>query len=252
MSCDFCRSTPVDPCPVCAPADHAGNTRIRRAPKLPKALRAAVADVKPPDFTSGERAAWEARQTGPLPGVNSRARYTPPPAPPLSPSDRAAVDAIKARMMGTVPPVYAGPARQALIAANEQRIRELEARLAASKAAGVASVRVVPPTRANPTPPPPIVAQRPVQAARVAKVTPISNWEELGNLAREWMRSKRRPQLVDSTAKVVPTRDEEATHPPITRGDFKGLWVAVESGLLTEADAIEIAASWRSAAGVAS
>lgn len=333
MACDFCRVTPVDPCPVCGPVSHAGNTRIR---KLPKALRTAIANAAPkPRPVAHVMDAHGFRPVGaPVPGVNSRARYTPPPA---------------------IPPAYAGPARQAQIAANKERIAELEAALAAKAR-----------TPSNPTPPPPIVAQRPgegpsegrevmdlvsgrgvqndrvnvgaigsvalppdnraslraagscsnlnpqrgipaqndqiagarrtqgaehvkaapqqvggnqqfgngadgaggakaravgsehagpvttrpAQAARVAVLTRptlADNLREAERMVRGLLWPKYLPATIDVKASKV---DEEATHPPITRGDFRGLWVAVESGLLSEADAIDIAASWRSVAGV--
>jgi len=213
MACDFCRSTPVNPCPVCAPVAHAGNTRIR---KLPKALRNAIANAAPkPRPVPHVMDAHGFRPVGaPVPGPNSRARYTPPPAP--TPQDR--------------------------IAANEARIRELEAKLRANPTP-LAPVSV-PPTRANPTPPPPIAPQRPAQPARMGILTPVTpeDWRAAERFVRATLWA---PKLVDSTAKVVTHCDEEATLPPIARGDFRGLWVAVEAGHLTEAAAIELAASWK-------
>lgn len=217
MACDFCRSTPVNPCPVCSPVAHAGNTRIR---KLPKALRNAIANAAPkPRPVPHVMDAHGFRPVGaPVPGVNSRARYTPPPSPVRltspepTPQQRADIERLKA---------------------NRRRIAELEAKLRA--------------TPSNPAPPPPIAPQRPAQPARMGILTPITpeDWRAAERFVRSTLWAPRLPATVDVVATPMTQRDEEATHPPIARGDFRGLWVAVEAGHLTEAAAIELAASWK-------
>lgn len=263
MACDFCRTTPVDPCPVCGPVSHAGNTRIR---KLPKALRNAIANATPKAFGSPKFGpSYTAAMAGaPVPGANSRARYTPPsptppgmirsPVPTHIPGAKVAIpkfvtvaQAIDAGRDGT------RRAAAETIRANERRIRELEDKLRANPTP-LAPVATVPPTRANPTPPPPIARQRPAQPARMGILTPITpeDWRAAERFVRSTLWAPKLPATVDAVATVVTQRDEEATHPPISRGDFRGLWVAVEAGHLSEADAIEIAASWRGPVGVAS
>lgn len=187
MACDFCRNTDYhsgNPCPVCGPVSHAGNTRIR---KLPKALRNAIANASGGSGGSASVGGTaQNRGTGaPVPGANSRARYTPPPAAPKAP-----------------------------------------------------------PT--NPPPAPPFVAPKPAQPARMGILTPITpeDWRAAERFVRGVLWAKRLPATVDSVATVVTQRDEESTLPPISRGDFRGLWVAVEAGHLSESAAIELAASW--------
>lgn len=207
MACGFCIATPVNPCPVCGPADHSGNTKLRKAhkpaPRVPrKPIPGAVYVIDGGPLRPVGQA--------PVPGTNSRAKYTPPP-----PVRQTTVDAWAKQAMPVI--------RASVAAWDAQKVNPAHVPAA-----------------------PPIAPQRPVQPARMGILTPITpeDWRAAERFVRGVLWA---PRLVDTTAQVVTQRDEEPTLPPISRGDFRGLWVAVEAGHLSEAAAIELAASWAGA-----
>lgn len=86
---------------------------------------------------------------------------------------------------------------------------------------------------------------------RQRRIGAVVDWTALGDLARTHMaRKATAPQRVlgAHAGAVVPT--EATTLPPIARFDWSGLARAVEAGHLSEAQAIELAASWRGGAEV--
>ncbi len=230
MPCNFCQHTGVSPCPVC---------EIRYT-RTPHAMR------KGPKRTPNFRVAKVA-----MPPVG--ATYIP-----NKRVDQAVVDA------------------GYRIAENERRMREISAQLAASAKARSAR-QVAPPL-------PPIVAQRPV-SLRVVKVVGVfcdecdaGDFKPNGSVpvgmvrlptgrivceacaakkqaragivagwhaaARVTLEALRRPMALESSQ----NRDTAAkTMPPVARGDWAGLGRAVDAGILTDAQAIALAASWKAA-----
>ncbi len=97
-----------------------------------------------------------------------------------------------------------------------------------------------------PTPQVAKVAMEPTVRARQAVLTVVTNadWEGAARFTRAVLR---KPLQIESTCRVV---DDECvkTSAAVGRFDWLGLSKAVQAGILTEAGAVELAASWKEVA----
>ncbi len=228
MACGFCAATPVSPCPMCEVNLTMTPRPMRKGPKKAPGI---ARSVTPPVVSQARVDNWANAWRQTVPQVRSA-------------TDAAAWDA-------TRPTVAQWTARNAI------------------------------PTQK--TTPPPIVAQRPAQSARVAVLSVCCNdCEEVfpasrsipagmaklanGILVCDRCAGKRaavvRPTphgiLIDWKAAAAftmamlrkPTQIEGTcrgaeTLAPVSRGDWAGLGRAVDAGILSHAQAVELAASWK-------